>query len=292
MSNPVQDFYRIPSISQIKKVISSRNQILVRAKFKNESSKTRSGITKIGDTDFQPAVHANRISEVVMVPDHLLYHLISHKDHPRADESMPWRTDVQLIPGDLVWHSYLDSLNCPIIDVDDEPEEQYKLLNYYDLYVAKRKMDMINYTGWSQLGGGSAPEGTDWQYCGKHYLSSGKDTSEIIPLNGYVLCEEVMEERNSDMDVLDKHVDKTCGTVAFIGKANHGYRRERMGRGPVERDLDSGTDIIAGDTIIKKNPDIHVMLEELMYARFNDKKMYFLIQKKDIYAKISDVSNS
>jgi len=228
-----------------------------------------------------------------MVPDTLYYNMVWHKRYPNAPESMPWRTDVQLLPGDIVWHSYLDSLNCPVIDVDDEPGEQYKLLNYYDLYVAKRKIDMINYSGWSQWGGGTVPDGVSWAYCGKQYLSTKGDTFQVIPLNGYVLCEEVMEERKGAMDVLEKHVDKTRGIVAFVGLPNYGYRRERTRKPPEERDFDSGVDVVPGDVIIKKNPDIHIILEEATYARFNGTKLYFLIQRRDIYAKeTSHVSNS
>ena len=236
---------------------------------RNEEATTPSGVIKIGDIDFQPAAHANRISEIIMAPDTLNYHLAWHKRRPGISESMPWKTEVQLQPGDIVWHDYMDSLNCPMIIADDEPNERYKLLNYYDLYVAKR----YKHPGYM----------IDEQiFFGEEHKV---ENFRIIPLNGYLLCEEVLQERISKLDVLDKHVDKKLGKIAFIGKKNEAYRWEQIGGPPKGTDKD-GTEILeVGDIIIKKNPKIHIMLEDPLYARFNGSKLYFIIQRKDVYAK-------
>lgn len=241
---------------------------------KNEESQTPAGIWKITDTDWQPAVHANRISEIVMVPDELHYHLAWHKKKPEVAESMPWKTDMQVQVGDIVWHDYMDSLNCPIIIVRDEPDEQYKLLNYYDLYVAKRSTSL------------SASPDNDLLYMnGVHLMVKNRTVFEIIPLNGYVLCEEVMEEKQGDLDVLDQHVNKKLGKVAFIGQKNYEYRWEQIKKPPKGRDLD-GEDILeVGDVIVKKRPDIHIMLEAPEHAKFNGSKMYFVTQRRNIYGK-------
>jgi len=278
MSQPIRDFYRIPTISQVKKIPSSGNKVLARVVDRNEEATTPSGVLKVGDIDFQPAVHANRISEIIMVPDTLNYHLAWHKRRPGISESMPWKTEVEIQPGDIVWHDYMDSLNCPMIIADDEPGERYKLLNYYDLYVAKRII--------TDAHNGDSNNNTifispDGHRC---FIEDGK-IMWIIPLNGYLLCEEVLEERQGKFDVLDKHVDKRLGKIAFIGKKNEQYRWEQIGKPPKGIDKDGNEILEVGDIIIKKNPDIHIMLEDILHARFNGSKLYFIIQRKDIYAK-------
>ena len=283
MVKPSQEHFRIKSISQIRKLISSRNQVLVKTLDKNEDSRTPSGIYKVGDTDFNPAKHANRISEVIMVPDTLYYGLTWHKVYPKASESMPWRTDMELQVGDIIWHDYMNSLNCAVIDVDDERDEQYKLLNYYDIYVAKRKIVLDVWAeGEYHDSRGSCVIMNGVRYGG---IMEGEDIIAVIPLNGYVLCEEVLEERKSSMDVLEKHVDQRFGRVAFMGKKNYGYRRERIRKPPVEMDFDGDMDLTPGDIIVKKNPKIHIMLEDPVHCRFNCDTMYFVIQRKDIYGK-------
>jgi hypothetical protein len=267
--------------------------------FKSEEDTTPSGIIKVGDTDFQPAMHANRISEVVMVPEELYYGLVWHKRRNDATESMPWRTDMDLQVGDIVWHDYMNSLNCPVIDVEDS-DEQYKLLNYYDLYVAKRKIPYvakrkIPYMNFTEEVMFYGEERKLVVYDGMgpfQYANENGEMFAIIPLNGYVLCEEVKETRSSELDVLDPHVDKKYGKVAFLGKKNYGYRRERIKDAPIEKDFDGEMDLVPGDVIVKKRPEIHIMLEDPLHARFNGDTLYFVIQRKDIYAKVSDTNNS
>lgn len=283
MVKPTQQYYRLKSIKEIKKLLSCNNQVLARTVDKNEESRTKAGLYKVGDTDFQPAKHANRISEVVMVPDTLYFGLTWHKVYPHATESMPWRTEQQLLPGDIIWHSYMDSLNCPMITCEDEPEEEYKLLNYYDIYVAKREIaQMSSSTGFTQ----------SFNYGNEQYIKNGNsEIYLIVPLNGYILCEEVKEEKLGDLDVLDKHIDQRFGKVAFIGKKVT-YRRERIGKPPVERDFDGDDEFVPGDIIIKKNPKIHILLEDPLHCRFNGNTLYFVIQRKDIYAKYETNNNS
>ena len=248
----------------------------MRTLFRSEEETTPSGILKVGDTDFQPAMHANRISEVVMLPDELYFSLAWTRYNRELTESMPWRTDMQIKVGDMVWHDYMNSLNCCVIDVEDS-DEQYKLLNYYDLYVAKRKILNMSV---DQL------QGNIISGYGYTFMEEESMVFSVIPLNGYVLCKEVMEERGSEMDVLDKHVDKRFGEVAFVGKKNYGYLRERIGRPPIEKDFDGEMNLVLGDIIVKKNPNIHIMLEDPLHTRFNKKIMYFITQRKNIYAKL------
>lgn len=169
---------------------------------------------------------------------------------------MPWETNIELEIGDVVWHTFMEVDTMIDILVDDEPDELYKLIRYDDIYLAKRG-------------------------------------DELIPLNGYCLCEEIKKEQSSNIEVIsvvddmtaNPHgVDMTRGKIAYIGRPNKKYRI-----GLTEADLD-GEDIIeVGDIIIKRRSDHHIRLEEDIHNKLD--KMYFIIQRKDMYAKY-EKSNS
>jgi hypothetical protein len=164
---------------------------------------------------------------------------------------MPWDCDMELLPGDTVVHTFMDRGDIVNIEVEDEPGELYRMMPYDDIYVARRG-------------------------------------DEIIPLNGYCLCEEVMKESMSEIldvvqydkdDNLEEPIDKQVGKVAYVGKPNRAYRSGYSG----ERDLDGGADVEVGDVIVKRRDDIHIRLEEDLHNRFFDTPvMYFIIQRKDI----------
>ena len=241
----------LKSIKEVGKLLSCRNQILVKRKYNNEEQRTEAGIWIITDTSFRPALHADRIGEVVKVPDGLWYHSLGYKNYSYGGESMPWDCEQELRPGDTVVHTFMDRDDIVNIEVEDEPGELYRMMPYDDIYVARRG-------------------------------------DEVIPLNGYCLCEEVMKESMSEVldiiqydknDNLEDPIDKQVGKVAYVGKANRAYRTGKSG----ERDLDGGADVEVGDVIIKRRGDIHIRLEEDLHNRFFDSPvMYFIIQRKDI----------
>ena len=235
---------KLRSIGEIKKLLSCRNQILVKRKYKNEDHRTASGIYIITDVTFRPALHADRIGEVVMIPPGLFYHKRSYRDYPYGGEALPWDCDLELQVGDIVVHTFMNREDIVNIEVEDEPGELYRMMPYDDIYAARRG-------------------------------------DEIIPLNGYSLCEEVKKEKPSKIieTVEEKDIDQTIGRVAHVGKPNRAYR---VGDG-TERDLDGGAVIEPGDIIIKRRGDIHIRLEEDLHNRFFDNPvMYFIIQRKDI----------
>ena len=216
----------------------------MRRVFDNLEDTTEHGIIKAVDPSFRPNVHADRISEVVMVPEGLYYYPGLYK-HKKATESIDWDTDMELLPGDIVWHNFMELTDTYNIKVRDD-KALYKLLRYEDIYLAKRG-------------------------------------EELIMLNGYCLCEEVLRERLSEFDVLDRDIDKNIGRVVLVGKRNRSYR-VRSGI----RDLDGDDMLKVGDIIVKRRPDVHIRLEEDVHARFplGEKKMYFIIQRRDIFATI------
>ena len=146
------EYIRLKDINEMKRVLN--NRVLVKTRQRVTEERTASGIYKIApsEVDWRPAEHTNRISEVVLVPDRLFY-----SEAPKDWDSMPWDTDMELQKGDIVWHDFLAAHNCPVATTDLQPDEEYKLLSYQDIYLAKRG-------------------------------------EELICLNGYVLCEEVWEE--------------------------------------------------------------------------------------------------
>ena len=234
----------LDSISQIKSLLTCRNQILVKRVFDNLEDTTPSGVIKAVDPSFRPNVHADRISEVVLVPEGLYFYPPMYK-HKHATESIDWDTDMELLPGDIVWHNFMELADTYNIEVRDE-KALYKLLRYEDIYLAKRG-------------------------------------EELIMLNGYCLCEEVLRDRLGELDVLDRDIDKGIGKVVLLGKRNRSYRI----RGGA-KDLDGDDVLKVGDIIVKRRPDVHIRLEEDVHARFplGEKKMYFIIQRRDIFAVI------
>ena len=230
------------------KLVSSRNQVLIKRKYKNEDQKTEAGILVVADTSFRPALHADRIAEVILVPDSLYYH---SKEMNYGPEPMPWLCDLEIKPGDTVVHTFMERDDIVNIEVDDEPGELYRLMPYDDIYVARRG-------------------------------------EEIIPLNGYNLCEEVDKPKISKLlDLVhEEPVDRMIGKVVHAAKPNREYRLwNRATKRWYGKDLDGEAMLSPGDIIIKRRGDIHIRLEEDIHARFFDSEvMYFIIQQKDIMA--------
>ncbi len=231
------------SISEITSLLTCRNQILVKRVYDNLEDTTPSGVIKAVDPSFRPNIHADRISEVVLVPDSLYYYPDMYK-HKHATESIDWDTTMELRVGDIVWHTFMELADTYNIEVRDE-DALYKLLRYEDFHFAQRG-------------------------------------EELIMLNGYVLCEEVLKDRFNDFDVLDQEVDMRLGKIALLGNRNRAYRI----RGGA-KDLDGDDILEVGDIILKRRSDIHIRLEEEVHARFPlERKMYFIIQRRDILAVI------
>jgi hypothetical protein len=158
---------------------------------------------------------------------------------------MPWDCDMELLPGDLVVHTFMEREDIVNIEVENEPGELYRLMPYDDIYVARRG-------------------------------------DNIIPLNGYCLCEEVEKESMSKiLDIVEEDpINRNVGRIAYIGKKNRSYRNGETGKA---RDLDGNQDIKVGDVVVKRRSDIHIRLEEDLHARFfNNKVMYFIMQRKDM----------
>jgi len=220
------EYIRLDDVNQFKRVLN--NRVLVKTHQKVTAERTKSGIIMIApsETDWRPAEHTNRISEVVLAPERLFY-----SEGVKDFDSMPWDTDMELQKGDIVWHDFLAAHNCPVAVCDGQPDEEYKLLHYSDVYLVKRG-------------------------------------EELIPINGYVLCEEVWEQP----PLMPREVNKKLGKVSLLGKPNRAYRRSKQ---------TDEAEVKVGDTIIKRRKDVHILLEAEDHRVLD--RPYFRIQRRDIY---------
>jgi co-chaperonin GroES (HSP10) len=161
-------------------LVRNGNKVLVKIAERNTEAKTDSGIILISstDTDWNPAVHSDRYGIVYRVPPNLKF------DH--TPFSMTWETTIEIEEGDEVWFDFMNSENCIVIECDDGFE--YKLLDYENLYVARRG-------------------------------------NQIIPLNGYCLFgyDEVEEVKNGVIRPYAE-TDKKFGNVLYTANPNTAYQ--------------------------------------------------------------------
>lgn len=140
-----------------------------------------------GKANTHPADIASIIGNVVKVPDRLWF-------DAKAQDGMPWDTDMELKIGDLVWFSFLESANAVEIVINTPSGiNQHKLIRiipYQDVFVAKR----------------------------------GK---EVICLNGYCLLEQVQLPKLSKYDILSKGVFEDRGVIKYLGKPNRRYQGDK-----------------------------------------------------------------
>lgn len=162
--------------------------------------------------------------------------------------AMPWLTDIEAKRGDEVISSYESILYC-FNDGDtsrtfvDENNDKYFLLDYSDLFIAIRD-------------------------------------NEVIPLNGYAICEPIEESVSSSFlipDELKRFRSDKFGRVAYLGSANREYYITN-GNKDIRHDLVDAKDVSVGDVVIfDKNCDlpleydIHQSLDgrKKTYYRFN-----------------------
>lgn len=143
------------------------NHVLVKTARTNEGKSTDSGLL----VGFNPHVNyaegegshvadlAVVTGEVVKICDNLYYNADDLND------SMLWKTDIEVDVGDEVLFDYLESLNCTMIEVG---EDVYRIFPYQALWVARRN-------------------------------------DELIPLNGYCLVAPLKREKLSDLDISDEY---------------------------------------------------------------------------------------
>jgi hypothetical protein len=151
--------------------------------------------------------------------------------------SMPWDTEMELRIGDMVWFNYFASVNCDELVCGDR---RFYAISYQDLYVAKRK-------------------------------------DEIIPLNGYCLCEPVRIDYESDLaEGVVEHYEKNKVVVRHLGQPNKRYFTGG-GRQTYHNDI---IDVKEGDTVLlRKNYPLNKIERLDAISTFSD-KTYYAIQRR------------
>lgn len=220
------------------------NHVLIKITRRAEGLKTNAGVTigfnedivyAEGD-DSHSANLAENVGYVAKVPHGLYF-------NPEDPKSMDWETDMELQIGDLCFFSLIEAKNSVQLICEGE---LYKSVPYADCYVAKR-------------------------YIGS---SSGLIT-EVIPLNGFVLCEPQMRAKLSDLDHFSTdEVDKTKGIIKFIGSAPKRYIRDNYSH------ID---DLRVGDEVLFDNKTPLFYLERVSHtAVFDSGKQYWCVARRRI----------
>ena len=158
-----------------------------------------------------------------------------------------WDTDIETIEGDIVWTHPLAAKNCPEIIVN---KIVYKVLNYEDLFVAKRTIWLNKWEGTKQ--------------------------EVIVPLNGNVILKTLPKDKLSDLDVLEPAIDLERGIVMWNGSDNRSYQS------PQQADL---VGLKEGDLVAIQKGCYPFYLERSIYnSHFDGANQYFVVQKRYLLA--------
>lgn len=170
--------------------------------------------------------------------------------------SMNWETDMELQEGDMVWFSIMESANAHHIECEGK---LYKIIPYADCYVAKRHHPTVPLHKAMAYFGGADP----W--------------NDVIPLNGYVLCQTVNLKKISDLDVVSEDtIDKSRVIVRHIGSINKQYKTSGY---------KDHTDLMPGDEVLLEPRTPFLYLERKGYmARFDGDNLYIVVSRRKILA--------
>lgn len=226
------------------------NQVIVEMTYSSEGATTRSGIVYgfnrsvnyAEGSDSHPANLQEVWGIVYKCPPKLYY----NENDPN---SMEWDTDMELQESDVVYFSLIESANSHEVLCEGKT---YKILPYADCYVAKRKLVR------SQIG-----------------VDMGLSEHQVIPLNGYVLCQSVALKKLSELDVTSQDkIDRTRAIVRYVGTCNRSYK--------VKSYIDH-QDLQPGDDVLLERNTVHLPLERKSYsATFNGSEMYLVVPRRKI----------
>lgn len=239
------------------KLVDGNNKVLLRKLTDNVKQKTKSGIWVAPRPFIQNITeHIDRVFEVVKVPNRLRY----VKQERRGIIDMqhkyfwtpPWKAQIEINKGDIVITAKIQIPKSLHLKCEDDV---YVLLDYHELYLAFRPGD-----GEKEI--------------------LGTKIKEIIPLNGFIVCETIKDFLHSKIIWLPKNpkTDRVKrGKVVYVGMPNLEYP-EKEGK----KDTDDNINVRPGMIVMKKNDLIHRDLENVMHSVFDRENEYFVIQRKDI----------
>jgi hypothetical protein len=154
--------------------------------------------------------------------------------NPTDNDSMDWETDLEVQKNDLVWFGIMASAGATELLCGGKV---YKLIPYGELIVAKR----------------------------------GK---EVIPLNGYTLCQTVNCKKISDLDVTSEDkIDKEKAIVRFTGSCNKRYK--------VATYVDH-EDLRDGDLVLLDRYPLVFLERKKFFAEFMGDELFIVVPRKRI----------
>lgn len=231
------------------------NNVLLKVKNDNSKIKLEGGQILLLDTSYNVNQHSSVVCEVVEVPDRLIF----SKEH---GNSMPWRTEMELRKGDEViifYMSYQNAFGQDKRTILYEGEE-YFFVRYDDIFVAKRHWtDTENDVFWK-----ANPNGLSKEVMYRmNLVENNKKLSNVICLNGYVLCEEKEVEIKTTLilpDSVRKKVDRKVVKVAYVGRPNTEYIQNP--------DYHDDNILESGDMIvIDRDSDLQLEYEPTFYGK-------------------------
>lgn len=257
-----RSFHQQTHVDSIEGLKPIRNNVLMRRVYKNLEETTAAGLYKAA-----PSMNKNeylyqnsdRVFEVMATPDEL--HM-----HPKIANCPLWVCDMELEKGDLVWVWGRAPLYCPQIVT---PEETYDLISYFECIVALRRTTFV-----------------DWSRLRELYVKRGEMIYKVIPLNGYVIMEEI-KESESVLDYEKEKVREDLGRVAYLGKPNKFYWSfDKVNKVFTTHDRESTVDIKVNDRVVLgtiRGERARPMLEDTLFHYFNGGN-YFALQRQYIDA--------
>lgn len=241
------------------------NHVLIEMQYRSEDLKTLAGI-HVGFNSEETfaeseSSHVADVAETWGVVTKVPQKLFFDKDDPK---SMDWDCAMELQVGDLVWFSILESKNAYEVECEGKV---YRSIPYADCYVVKREPDDITDC--------PALMGLDMSKIGREV--SPKELLQLTTtcLNGYVLVKPAYLPKLSHLDAFsDTQIDKTRGTIAFIGKPVRAYLRSEY------NDID---DLRVGDEVLFAPKTPLFFLERMKEtACFNNGEQYWVILRRRI----------
>ena len=243
----------------------------------------RTDMIKFGDmelwlsTEGRPGDHQPVVQKVIKTPPYLVYgkHLTyyqqnldydpqlkahrieTHTTNSPVKNSMPWKVEMELLPGDVVWVNTMALLNAERQDrVIECDEKKYFLVPYNDIYLYKRDKDIKMINGWILV----EPEKTE------------EDIRNRVAKLGIIIPSiNITRDNQRQMGVVDR-----MAVVRYIGEPIYEY---------IDGKCDSD-DISVGDRIVFKFP-FNRRLESETH-RFFDSKELIVTRRTYIVAKIVD----
>lgn len=234
---------------QVRRMVPMNNNVIINVGTINamEPFIKYKSLTLINDPSFKPEWHAITIGKVVKAPKRLTVGL--------SNGGMQWKTSIEIIPGDEVLFSFDNMLRVykkqNLTKAFICREELYILVNYSELYAAKRNTVPIMLNGFCLI----EPMLYEW---------------EIIKLEGVKLGNLVVPDNV-------KSKKGRYGKIVRIGTHNEYY----LGANESKNYMECSDDVAVGD-IVWLSSGSDILIENPGFEKFFDDKQYYRAQRRRI----------